>query len=774
MLNGCLLAAFPDTKYVLQAESVTGEGSLVAELVYDNKNVLEIWDQPSAVLLYAHDKNGRAIRKPYTPEYLAIKLNEVNVYQYKPEEELQRLLRSYPRDWCYVDGTYHYLPAERAYGLLGINHIVVSSTTFNPIRTENLLLLLHLRLIELPKRALRRSNTAITVLKANSGMSLAALADRMGMTDLTPILYWIASGIIFSDLSNCRLSEPESAWVTATPSDLDLAILAKKSFLPVGDYIDNLSTKKLPTLNQALVKWLRLACLGFSVPLPPKTPPLVRKPRTLRRWKKVLRDSGGDPESLNDRTSERGPKPGPSSWRLSKAHESLISRAISKFYNTPEASRPRSPYIQYERMFDSSKSKKLGPKMVDIKTFKERIRYKNAVKLAQARGGKRAAHAAAPPTDPAKRDLRASRAWQRGHIDHYLCDFFVVVIETNHATYRVKPILTLMTDEYSTKVLAMVVNLSAPSRRSLAGVIRDCVRRHGRLPERLVVDNGSEFRSVYFEAFLASQVITKQETPKGAPRFHGSLERMFGIAKEEILALLPGNSTNDSRGRAASPSHRSSKTSKITPYQLYVALDKYFFEHYNVVIRGDRTSSPDVLFDQSVARFRCSGVPVKYDVAFLIRTALPAEAQRYNIDPTRGVRVTGRRYYRHPALAITGERYIFDPMVEPWDDNIAYIPLRGKWLIAYHDSKFESLAADGPLRMTESSRRNDSRAAKKEAKLAADIALARMIFNLRREFQLERTTKSPTKKNSVKKVGRRIKRRKPPVKPLPLTFRRAA
>lgn len=34
-------------------------------------------------------------------------------------------------------------------------------------------------------------------------------------------------------------------------------------------------------------------------------------------------------------------------------------------------------------------------------------------------------------------------------------------------------------------------------------ILRECVRRHGQLPQIVVIDGGPEFQSTYFEALLA-------------------------------------------------------------------------------------------------------------------------------------------------------------------------------------------------------------------------------------------------------------------------------
>ena len=57
--------------------------------------------------------------------------------------------------------------------------------------------------------------------------------------------------------------------------------------------------------------------------------------------------------------------------------------------------------------------------------------------------------------------------------------------------------LTLLIDAYSRRVLGRTVTFDPPSYRSVMMVIRECVRRHARLPEVLVVDGGKEFAACF-------------------------------------------------------------------------------------------------------------------------------------------------------------------------------------------------------------------------------------------------------------------------------------
>ena len=52
-------------------------------------------------------------------------------------------------------------------------------------------------------------------------------------------------------------------------------------------------------------------------------------------------------------------------------------------------------------------------------------------------------------------------------------------------------------------MLAVHLTFDPRSYRSAMMIVRECVRRHGRLPQMLVLDGGKEFDSMYFETLLA-------------------------------------------------------------------------------------------------------------------------------------------------------------------------------------------------------------------------------------------------------------------------------
>jgi putative transposase len=114
--------------------------------------------------------------------------------------------------------------------------------------------------------------------------------------------------------------------------------------------------------------------------------------------------------------------------------------------------------------------------------------------------------------------------------------------------------MTLLVDAFSRRILAMYLTFDPPSYRSCMMVLRDCVRRHARLPQFVVVDGGREFESTYFETLLARYECTKKTRPPAKARFGSLVERLFGTRRAERLALewagkkIRGSGQRDKKG----------------------------------------------------------------------------------------------------------------------------------------------------------------------------------------------------------------------------------
>jgi hypothetical protein len=72
-------------------------------------------------------------------------------------------------------------------------------------------------------------------------------------------------------------------------------------------------------------------------------------------------------------------------------------------------------------------------------------------------------------------------------------------------------------------------------------VMRECVARHHRLPQTIVVDGGKEFQSAYFETLLARYECIKKQRPPAKARFGSVCERLFGTTESRFIYNLIGN-----------------------------------------------------------------------------------------------------------------------------------------------------------------------------------------------------------------------------------------
>ena len=155
-------------------------------------------------------------------------------------------------------------------------------------------------------------------------------------------------------------------------------------------------------------------------------------------------------------------------------------------------------------------------------------------------------------------------------------------------------------------------------------VLRDCVRRYGRLPNVMVVDRGSEFESLWFELLCADRVITKRSRPAGRPRFGSLIERFFGTTNTQFFHALRGHT------RALRNPRRMSR--EVDPRgqavwnlpMLFQALETYFFDVYANLPHPALGEAPKQAYDRGLLLTGANAHQVvAFDRDFLIST-LPA------------------------------------------------------------------------------------------------------------------------------------------------------
>lgn len=269
-----------------------------------------------------------------------------------------------------------------------------------------------------------------------------------------------------------------------------------------------------------------------------------------------------------------GRRPGKSD--MGEKQQEILLKILEEFVDDKNAGHLANAYA---RMVADCEKQGIFP--VPCKeTLRLALEKRRKDKVAHGREGERAAYQVSGPlaTDDPVIPRKADRVWQVAHLDHVLVKIELVSGHTGAPLG--KAWLTLMIDDFTRMPLAMRLCFDEPSRVAVLKVFFDCVRRHNRLPEYIVVDQGPEFNSNDVEAAFAVLKINKVERPCGKPRFGSVIERMFGTTNTRLIHELPGNVKRQQRSRTVSRSHDPKEHATLSLRRLNELLDAWLFDEY--------------------------------------------------------------------------------------------------------------------------------------------------------------------------------------------------
>ncbi|HEX9990470.1 MAG TPA: transposase family protein [Chloroflexia bacterium] len=287
-----------------------------------------------------------------------------------------------------------------------------------------------------------------------------------------------------------------------------------------------------------------------------------------------------------------------------------------------------------------------------------------------------------------------SRPFDIGHLDHTQGDIELVAFINGVRIELGRPWITLLTDAYSRRILAFYITFDEPSYRSCMMVFRECVRRHGRLPQTLVMDRGAEFRSVYWESLLAHFEIVKKERP-GKPRIGTVIERTFGTTNTLFFHNLRGNTQLMRDPRELSESVNPKNLAIWTLPELYVEFSNFCYGVYDERVHGTLGQSPKNASIDGMARAgNRDHMVIPYDEGFL-RDTMPSTETGMAKVTLSGVKIN--YVYYTDVDKIMREPGVLNEMVlvryDPYDLGTAYAYLKGKWtkLRSEHYLEFQGL-----------------------------------------------------------------------------------
>jgi putative transposase len=739
--RGNVSGRYPSKKMgvTIQFESHRVELAAIYEMEHDI-GVLEYFDQPPSIKLLYDSPKGRRMGVMHTPDFFVIRADAAGWEEWKPEEELTRLAEKNPNRYQRDSGNQWRCPPGEAYAkTLGLYYRVRSAREIDWIFQRNIQFLEDYLRTENVPCATTVCERLLGYLRAAPGLSLEELFRLAeGVAGRDELYSLIATGALFVDLRKASLSEPAGVPVFA-PGDDQLRESRAEPDACRRNLIASVGCKitwdgrpwRLVNLGETTVSLLSDEGTVVEVPfsafqtlaasgalqglascredsVDPEVLELLSKAsdreltvansrcrivrthledescneldsvpaRTLRRWtaryRTALRRYGSGYLGLLPRTRDRGNQ----TERLSQKTLQLMNEFIDADYESLKQKTMYASWIGLKRECEVRNI--LAP---SYKTFTLKVRQKAGFQQTLKRQGHRAAYAQEPfyPELDLKTPRHGDRPFEIGHIDHTELDVEVISSSTRQLLGR--PWLTLLTDAFSRRVLAFYLTFDAPSYRSCMMILRECVRRHERLPQIVVLDGGREFDSVYFETLLARYECTKKTRPPAKARFGSVCERMFGTANTHLVHNLLGNTQIMRNVRQVTKSVNPEQHATWPLPELFDRLSDYFYEVYDTIAHPALGQSPREAYERGLA---ATGTrqqkQIAYDLEFQIWTLPTRTKGTAKVSPGRGVKINHLYYWSEALREPAVERREVPVRYDPFDIGTAYAFAGDRWV----------------------------------------------------------------------------------------------
>ncbi|HWD93694.1 MAG TPA: Mu transposase C-terminal domain-containing protein [Verrucomicrobiae bacterium] len=398
------------------------------------------------------------------------------------------------------------------------------------------------------------------------------------------------------------------------------------------------------------------------------------RPRTLRRWCRIFREAeqtcGHGLVGLLPNMKNRGNR----TPRFSERHNQLADEVITREYSNPKQQTKWSSYGVF-----AVECERCGIVAPSYEWFAKRIGQRDHQATIRARKGKRAAYGLGTLT-PGQLNLNHGDApWQVAYVDHTQIDLECLCTPTANESDR--PWLTLVVCGYSRRTLAWCLTYDEPSYRTLMLLIRDCVRRHNRLPNCLVIDGGPEFRGTYFESLCALYEVTLRRRPPAAGRAGTLIERSFGALNTQFFYNLAGNTQITRNVRQVTKSVNPKNLAVWTLEEVGDLLEAYFADIYDQRPHPAFNMTPAQRYGQGmVIGGERSNRRILYDQTFIIQTFPTTPSGVAKVQRGYGVKIHYVYFWSDEMKDPQVEETKIPVRYDPFDASIAYAYIHKRWV----------------------------------------------------------------------------------------------
>ncbi len=728
---------------IIQAESHRNELAGIYEMEYD-PTVLEYYDQPESIQLEYLGRNGRKQHPHHTPDYLVLRTDSVGWEEWKMEEWLVEHAKQSPNRYV-RDGSHWHCPPGVAYAEpLGFYYRLRSSAEIDWVFQRNIIFLEDYLRADQPLLSKEAEDLIRSHVVREPGINLKELLNAVepGSASSDDVYGLIAMGRLFVDLREFPLAEPDRVPVfhseeiarsysvkTETSrrgfdgrprtitvasgttviwdgkpltvlhrgestltflgedkSPVELEIPVFETLVRQGKItgVREQETTRLPDEAREILararpqdlEWANHRAEAVLAQIAGQEPPFTVAERTLSRWVANYREAGRKYGlgyiGLIDLWWRKGRREAP----LPDRSRDLMNYWIGQYEDKTQPS----VTVAWGKYVLACEAEHVPH--ASFPTFAAGVRKRPRYEQMKKRMGNRAAYKYQPfywyltRTTPRHGD----RPFEIGHIDSSPMDLEMVCPRTGRKLGKCWA--TFLTDANTRRCLAFYLTFDPPSYRSCMGVLRECVRRHGRLPQIIVVDGGKEFRSTYFETLLASCECIKKTRPKAKPRAGSTCERLFGTTETEFVHNLKGNTQIMTHVRQVTKSVDPKRLAVWPLSMFYLYLSTFLYEVYD-------TLPHPALLDLSPREAFAVGLKqggerksrmIAYDDDFIKFTLPTTRRGKSMVQPNLGVKIHYLYYwsdeFRDPEL----EKKRVPVRYDPYDIGTAYAYIGKRWV----------------------------------------------------------------------------------------------
>jgi len=318
-------------------------------------------------------------------------------------------------------------------------------------------------------------------------------------------------------------------------------------------------------------------------------------------------------------------------------------------------------------------------------TFWQRVNSRPRANQTRKRRGRKAAYPHETLIYWIDKDTppHGDRAFQIAHADNTELDIELVCPITGENLGR--PWASFLVDAYTRFLLAIVVTFDPPSYRTTMMLLRECVRKHKKLPQTLFVDRGREFDNTYLRRTTQSLNITLQFRPPSKPKVGAVVERLFGVVHQQFVHNLMGNTQITKEVRMVTKSINPKTTAVWTIGPFAEWFTAWGYEFYNTRPHWTLKHTPLQAHARSLKLTGEQRGHIPYDESFRILTMPTTRKQTAKNTVDKGVKINYIRYNASELKEREFEGKQLHVRYDPFDLSYAYVRVGKRWVKCVSD-----------------------------------------------------------------------------------------